>query len=638
MRIHVKLRRLLGRRSSQFITVFLLCVLYKCVLISFESWQNSEPLWHVTKYTVYKMFNDPDKRYFQAKEEHKRPLEHKDIRQLLKQEHMVELEAMDLDFDKYVDTLKSKSFSRLELGDDFNRFMEKYTDVLIDNKISFPHPERSVLNAGKTVIWDTVFIDDAYSRLTYFTLSNLMEFDDIFITDLSIKHNAVLQTLPSSHCDFFNGNGNGYVIIGGGMYSWYAYLAIKSLRHTGSTLPVEIMIPDKGGYDREFCESVVPQLNAKCIILDEIFGELLKKLGARGYQLKAMAMIGASFENIMYLDSDIFAVLNPDKLFSSKVFDEFGMITWPDFWRRTTSPKLYEMLGIDIGNVVRFLNDFYTPVERVYKKEELEALDLVNFHDRKGTIPDWSTEAGLLLINKKTHFSTLLLALYYNLNGPAGYYPLLSQGGAGEGDKETWVLAAHILNQKWWQVNKRPDKTYGTWVKDVNWLVDSCIVQGDADEDYQLVQRFKAIQEKYRDVGVYNYDYAFGKNAHEFASVMGETPNKGELQVASDMFYHLHSPKMDPWDYVLDDLFTDKEGHQMRNFGEIWPRMNFDFELWVWETVHAELCNIELSYEGVKNMKCFNGRDFQALCEGNGRTLEKRIEWLKKDSAGKIKL
>lgn len=634
----MKLRRLIGRRFNQLFTLLLLYLVYKCLLITYQAWRNSEPLWHVTKYTVRSIFSTPDQHYFHPEMKSKKELKHKDIRKLLQQEHLLELEAMDLDFDELSESLKLRTFKPIELGTHLNTFMQKYTDVLLENKLSFPHPERSVLNAGKTVIWDTVFIDDAYTRLTNSTLSSLMEFDDYFIEDVKIKHAAIISSLPNQPCEFFSGNGNGYVIIGGGMYSWYAFMAIKSLRHSGSTLPVEIMIPDKGGYDEEFCQKVAPTLGAKCVLFDTIFDkEVLKKLGAKGYQLKAMAMIGASFENLMYLDSDIFSVKNPDLLFTSDVFKEYGMITWPDFWRRTTSPKLYDIVGLEIGGVVRFLNDFYTPIERVYKKEELKDLELVNFHDRDGTIPDWSTEAGLLLINKKTHFNTLLLALYYNINGPAGYYPLLSQGGAGEGDKETWVLAAHILKQKWWQVNKRPDKTYGTWVKEVNWIVDSCIVQADPSEDYQLVEKFKKVQEKYRDAGVYNYDYAFGKNAHEFASVMGEKPQNGELMVASDMFYHLHSPKLDPWDYVLDDLFTDREGHQMRNFGDIWPRLKFDFEYWVWETVRTELCDPSTSNEAVRNMKCFSGRDFKALCEGNKSRLDKRIEWLKKDGAPKLK-
>ncbi|TID31190.1 hypothetical protein CANINC_000238 [Pichia inconspicua] len=584
------------------------------------------------------MFSSPDLYYLHSDVETRKELKHKDIRKLLQQEHYLELEAMDLDFYEISKALKSRTFTPLELETDLNTFMQKFADVIKENKLSFPHPERSVLNAGKTVIWDTVFIDDAYVRLTNSTLSSLMEFDDFFVEDLRLKHAAVLSTLPRQSCEIFADNGNGYVIIGGGMYTWYAFLAIKSLRHSGSTLPVEIMIPDRGGYDDEFCMDIAPSLGAKCVLFETVFDkEVLKKLDAKGYQLKAMALIGASFENLMYLDSDIFTVKNPDALFTSDVYKKYGMITWPDFWRRTTSPKLYEIVGLDVGGVVRFLNDFYSPIERVYRDEELEDLDLVNFHDRNGTIPDWSTEAGLLLINKKTHFNTLLLALYYNLNGPAGYYPLLSQGGAGEGDKETWVLAAHVLNQKWWQVNKRPDKTYGTWVKDVNWIVDSCIVQADPSEDYQLVEKFKVVQEKYREAGVYNYDYAFGKNAHEFAGVMGEKSTKGELQVASDMFYHLHSPKLDPWNYVLDDLFTDRNGRQMRNFGDIWPRLKFDLEFWIWETVHAELCDPNTSHEAIKKMKCFHGRDFNLLCEGNNSRLEKRIEWLRKDGAQKLR-
>jgi alpha 1,2-mannosyltransferase len=659
-------------------------------MIVWESYRCNDPVWYVTRYYLRQFFA-PDgikELYFKSMEP-KTELVHKDIRFLLRQENIKVLEASSLNYTSYFQGLqdKSESTERLKYGNDFQTFMNEYAELMIDNSLSFPHPERVITNEGKPVIWDTIFVDDAYSKISFNYLDNLMEFNDICAKDLNLKHKIILNSLPTDiECPYYENNeNNGYVFIGGGIYSWYSLLSIQSLYKMKSILPVELIIPKSQDYDKLLCENVLPIYNGKCIILEDFYSKsTFTKLNAKGYQLKALAILASSFSNVMYLDSDVLSVENPDILFTSEVFKKFGMITWPDFWRRTTSPKLYEILDISINldNPIRFLNDYFTPSELLYRAEDLKnPKDRVNFHDLSGTLPDWSTEAGLLLINKKTHFNALLLSLYYNFNGPTGYYPLLSQGGAGEGDKETWPLAAHVLNLTWWQVNKQPDKTYGTWIKDVNWIVDSCIVQVDPIEDWEGVIGLIFTQEHWRNemIGrggyVYNYDYAFGKQGYEYAGVMGAELGNGGMASFSkngdkswmhmyekgehysvpmstkprDMFYHVHSPKIDPWNYVLDDLFTDMYGKQMRNFGDIWTRLGWDFELWVWETVREDLCSWEKSLNGlnneemkiiqkaVKEMKCFQGRDYERVCTGENGRLDKRIEWLRKDGIDKLK-
>lgn len=47
--------------------------------------------------------------------------------------------------------------------------------------------------------------------------------------------------------------------------------------------------------------------------------------------------------------------------------------------------------------------------------------------------------------------------LYYQLYGPSIYYPLLSQGTLGQGEKETYVAAAMALNMSFYQIHTPPD-------------------------------------------------------------------------------------------------------------------------------------------------------------------------------------
>ena len=691
---------LVTRRANLIINVFLLYITFIAFRNCIDAYRFGEPLWYVTRHSLVTLVKHDETRklYFDSGTV-KKPLEHKDVRVLLRQEHHKAMEASSLNYTHYFEELSQKvenvqhnPNARLQFQGAgeiaFKAFMQDFANLAVENTLSFPHPERVIFNGGKPVIWDTVFIDDAYTKLSYDYLSKLMEFDNIFLKDLNLKNKIITSSLPLEDCPFYSGSG--YVLLGGSTYSWYSLLAVQSLRKVGSKRPIEIIIPNKHDVDELLCETVFPMYNAKCVTFEDVFPKpVLKKLNATGYQLKALAILASSFEKVLYLDSDVFTVENPDTLFESELFQHYGLITWPDFWRRTTSPALYTSLGLKFSwKPVRFLNDYFTPNELLYQSKELKnPKQNVNLHDLKGTLPDWSTEAGLLLVNKSTHFSTLLLALYYNLNGPAGYYPLLSQGGAGEGDKETWSLAAQVLDKPWWQVNNQPDKTYGIWLRDRNWIVDSCIIQVDPMEDFEGVLGLTWIQEYWRkemiDRGgyVYNYDYSFGKQGYEYSKVMGAALGNGGiasfnkdgakfwrpmydekanmehysvpmLSRPRDMFYHLHSPKLDPWHYVLDDLFIDMNNQPMRNFGTVWTRLGWDFEKWIWETVREDMCDskkdiesvnglnasqIKILRAAVKKLKCFQGRDYERVCNGEKGRLDKRIEWLEKDGKSALK-
>lgn len=60
------------------------------------------------------------------------------------------------------------------------------------------------------------------------------------------------------------------------------------------------------------------------------------------------------------------------------------------------------------------------------------------------------------MLSKKTHTKTLLLAACYNMYGEY-YYRLCGQGGPGEGDKDTFALAAIALNDLLCTVAKPPN-------------------------------------------------------------------------------------------------------------------------------------------------------------------------------------
>lgn len=217
-------------------------------------------------------------------------------------------------------------------------------------------------------------------------------------------------------------------MVGGGEYFGPAIIGIHMLRRTGSTLPVEVFIPNDEEYEKTVCEEYLMKLNAKCVVLSHILNKSIVKVGQKDdadlkvthYQLKSLALLLSSFEDVLLLDSDSIPLLDPlINIFDTEPYKSKGMIIWPDFWRATESPKFWKVAG----------------------KSEFP----------KG-LPVTATETGQLAVNKTTHLAPLLLATYYNVYGPNYFYPLQSQGALGQGDKETFFAAALALNTSYYRV------------------------------------------------------------------------------------------------------------------------------------------------------------------------------------------
>jgi alpha 1,2-mannosyltransferase len=214
----------------------------------------------------------------------------------------------------------------------------------------------------------------------------------------------------------------GIVTSAGGAYFPVLLVSLRMLRRTGSTLPVEVFLKNREEYEELACEGLFQELGAKCVVLSELVGEFGLQFEFEHYQLKAYAMLFSSFEEILFLDADNFPVQKPEDLFESPIYAEKGMVLWPDYWSCTSSPFFNEVTGLED----RALQD-------------------------RPTI-----EAGQVLVHKRKHMETLVLAGYYNAYGSNYFYRLLSQGGPGEGDKETFGAAALVLNASFYTVLEPP--------------------------------------------------------------------------------------------------------------------------------------------------------------------------------------
>lgn len=199
-------------------------------------------------------------------------------------------------------------------------------------------------------------------------------------------------------------------------------VSLRLLRRTGCKLPVEVFIDDWSKYEPLLCDTVLPSLNAHCVVLSNIYDVADDVAKPDHYQYKILSILFSTFQHVLFLDSDNFPAYDPTVLFSDAPYTTHGLVTWPDFWALTVSQHFYHIAGIpEMPSQTRL-----------------------------------STESGQVLLNKDIHRESLLMMLYYNYYGPDYYYILLSQGAPGAGDKETFVQAAMAVGLPYYQVRTAP--------------------------------------------------------------------------------------------------------------------------------------------------------------------------------------
>lgn len=427
---------------------------------------------------------------------------------------------------------------------------------------------------------------------------------------LKAHHRNIFRLMPDQlPTSVYEPESKGIVTIGGGFYSWMAYVQLLQLRKIGSELPVEIIIPNRQDYKRErqFCEKFLPQYNAKCVVVEDRFGaDVVKNWNIVSYQYKAVALAISSFQHTLLLDSDNSPVQAPDRLFESKVYKKNGMVLWPDYWKRTMSPEWYEIIDKPVSLTEKVRDGRFPLVipQKLTPEEEEET----SFTDLKGTIADLSTESGQVMLNKATHGKVALMTLYYNIFGPVLYYKLFSLGALGEGDKDTFATAAHVCDKDYYQV-KSYIHTYGYFDDGYHGMT---MAQKDPEEDYQ---EFLKVEKEYREKGI-NWD----KQAKDHFSGDNKIPV---------FTLHCNIRKINPAQYMEDSKISDLNENRLRfrfysNFKIKVPIpgedevQRLDFERTRWETVEEIACVQKVKFS------IFKDKDMKKVCQ----YIRNTIEWL----------
>ncbi|KAL2867012.1 mannosyltransferase putative-domain-containing protein [Aspergillus lucknowensis] len=333
----------------------------------------------------------------------------------------------------------------------------------------------------------------------------------------------------------------GIVSSAGGTYLPTFVVSVLLLRRTGSTLPVELFMRDWMEYEPYACEVILPPLGVKCLILSEI----MARNGTKSidvFQIKSYAMLFTSFEKFLWLDADCVPLHDPADILNSEPFTSTGLVTWPDFWANTAAPVYFKI------------------------SRQVEPLSPTR----------QATEAGMLLVSKKTHIDTLILAAYYNYYGPDYYYPLLDQGAPGAGDKDTFLHAATALNQSFYAVSE-PVVDLGNSVPwNPETATNSGWVQADPIQDFNLTSRGEW---GFRDATVSNPPRAF--------------------------FIHAGDPEFNPGKNLLGGKLHRPDGSPTRLWTsppEAMRRLGSDVEKAFWEETMSVACMVPVPFDTWKGI------------------------------------
>lgn len=280
-------------------------------------------------------------------------------------------------------------------------------------------------------------------------LGGHMEPKSLKLKMLQLLHRELVEAIKKiPDPPFEDIHGDGIVIAAyGGSSLGSALVAVAQLRELRSRLPIEVVVAREADFDSQICDDLLPsKFNAHCVVIEREVGvETLDFLPLNRDQLKVFALLFTSFDNTVYIDAETMVLKNVDLLLYLEPFLLGQFVLWPDVWHRTTSPYFYEIAGIQPGFPVRRDGAPNMMTWSEYASEP--HMSMVALYDLAGTMPAMNIESGQMLFSRRRHYKSLLLAIYYTLNGPTIYWPLLSQDRDGGRNHDTFLPALLVMQE-----------------------------------------------------------------------------------------------------------------------------------------------------------------------------------------------
>ncbi|KAG7382916.1 hypothetical protein PHYBOEH_010175 [Phytophthora boehmeriae] len=226
-----------------------------------------------------------------------------------------------------------------------------------------------------------------------------------------------------------------------------AYAAIRALRSTGCTLPIELW------YRKEETNTSHPLIQE----LTTKYGAYLRVIQdsrAIKFYTKLYAVFYSAFDNLLLLDADNFAARDPTHLFATEVYNDTGAVFWPDFWMPNRT------------------------IFKTKKNSDVWELMGVSYIDM------FEQESGQVLVNRAKHTKALHALLHYALTEPH----LPSEFDMLWGDKDLFRFAWMRTNSRFHMIN-RPAGSVGLKAPNLNIFCGNTMVQHDPNGDIAFLHR-----------------------------------------------------------------------------------------------------------------------------------------------------
>ncbi|ORY29890.1 hypothetical protein BCR33DRAFT_857510 [Rhizoclosmatium globosum] len=175
------------------------------------------------------------------------------------------------------------------------------------------------------------------------------------------KHvKGVLLSASGSPQSYVVKGSRGVVITGPGKSVDMAVMAAILLRETGCQLPIEYAYLSNEMNEQQLETLRKHNITPRDFLTPEIqsynWGHEELRLGAP----KVAAILSSPFEQVLHLDPDIMPLRDPTYLFTTKTFQKYGALFWPDFrstsrknpiWKLTSTPYTFEF-EFESGQIV----------------------------------------------------------------------------------------------------------------------------------------------------------------------------------------------------------------------------------------------------------------------------------------------
>lgn len=196
--------------------------------------------------------------------------------------------------------------------------------------------------------------------------------------------------------------GRGIVICGGGLkYFPSAWVCINLLRSLGCVLPIQLWFLGRREVNRHM-KALLGPLHVECVDAEEVRRRHPIRI-LEGWPLKAYAILHCPYREVLLLDADNVAVVNPEFLFETPQFKRTGALFWPDRCRIAREHPIWRICGIPRRTAREF-------------------------------------ESGQIVVDKQRCWRPLVLTMWYNEHADFYYRHI-------HGDKETFHMAFRKLRQ-----------------------------------------------------------------------------------------------------------------------------------------------------------------------------------------------